>query len=368
MIKVLHVVPTLGYGGVAKVVCNYNEVINHSEFRFDFVTHGKEEDYHTELIAQGSKIYYFQTIGKVGKREYLEQISKQIELRQYDIVHIHVGDITGIYAGIYRQGGAKKIICHAHTTQAVSKTHKYFEWMLRRLAVKRADYCIACGEDAGRFCFGKGRYTVLKNSIDFEKFYYVPQEEIKSVRKELNLPEDKKIIGHVGFFSAPKNHTFLLEIFSELLRRYPDVILLLVGQGPDLERMKQKVLDLKIESNVIFCGIRKDVKVLMKIFDLFVLPSLHEGLPVVGIEAQTAGLNCILSDQIDAQVDIGCGEVVMLPIDQGTECWVESILNIFQNPSQISPLKIKKALKDSGYDIIETVDILADIYKSVVAK
>lgn len=368
MIKILHVVPTLGYGGVAKVVCNYNDVIDRNQYRFDFVTHGGVEDYHEELLHQGNRIYYFQTLGKLKRKRYVEQVRSQIKMKDYDIVHIHVGDVTGLYADIYKKCGAKKIICHAHTTRAVSKMHSYFEWALRRLAVQKADTCLACGVDAGNFCFGKGKFTVLQNSIDYDEFNNVSDSQIESIKKEFNIKAEDKVVGHVGAFTGQKNHSFLLKIFSDLAKQRKDIRLMLCGKGEDFQKMVQKSEELGIADKVIFCGVRNDIKVLMKVFDVFILPSLHEGLPVVGIEAQTAGVHCLFSDQIDHRVDIGCGLSEFLPIDQGTECWAKTISNHLDDCLEIEKEKIKVALRKSGYEIHDTVQVLKDIYDTLASE
>lgn len=366
MINVLQVVPTLGYGGVAKVVKNYYEAIDHDKYHFDFVTHGGVEDYHAGLVDLGSKIYYFNTIGKIGLKKYSRQITSSMDLSTYDIVHIHTGDITGIYAKIYRKSGAKKIICHAHTTRAVSRSHKLFEGFLRKMALRYADMTMACGYEAGDYCFGKDNYILLPNSIDFESFNRINSEQINNVKKELHIADDAYVIGHIGLFSPVKNHSFLLSVAKEFISKHKNTVFVLCGNGPLFDSIKEAVDHNGLNDNVILTGIRNDVNVLMHLFDVFVLPSLHEGLPMVGIEAQTAGLNCLLSDQIDHRVDIGCNLCTFLPIDKGTGAWVNALETAYSNQNNIVGKDIKTALKNHGYDISSTRDILTKSYESLV--
>lgn len=366
MINVLQVVPTLGYGGVAKVVNNYYEAIDHEKYHFDFVTHGGVEDYHAGLVNSGSKIYYFKTVGKVGLRKYCRQINSSLDLSAYDIVHIHTGDITGIYAKIYRKSGAKKIICHAHTTRAVSRFHKLFEGILRKMALQNADMTMACGYEAGDYCFGKGNYVLLPNSINFESFNRITDEQISNVKKELQIADDAYVIGHIGLFSPVKNHSFLLSVARDYISKHDNSVFVLCGNGPLYDTIKENVFQNGLNNNVILTGVRNDVNVLMHMFDVFVLPSLHEGLPMVGIEAQTAGVKCLLSDQIDHRVDIGCNLCSFLPIDKGPESWAEALERTYSNQSIISGEEIKKALKSHGYDISSTREILTASYESLV--
>lgn len=366
MVKILHVVPTLGYGGVAKVVTNYYEAIDHNRYHFDFVTHGGVEDYHESLINQGSKIFYFQTIGKLGARKYCQQIKKMISVAEYDIIHIHTGDITGVYAKCYHQCGAKKIICHAHTTRAVSKSHKIFETVFRKMALKYSDATMACGYEAGEYCFGKDHFVLLPNSIDYSAFNDVDEKTKKHLLEEFNIPEERFIVGHIGHFSPPKNHFYLLDIAEAYIKVNPNVYFMLCGNGPRFEEVKQRIKAANMEKNIILTGIRNDVNALMQIFDAFVLPSLHEGLPVVGIEAQTAGLHCLLSDQIDHRVDIGCELCEFLPINDGVDVWVDALDRLCQNPEKKKGEVVLDALKKQGYDISSTRKILTEVYDSLV--
>lgn len=362
MINILQVVPTLGYGGVAKVVRNYYDVIDHERYHFDFVTHGGEEDYHAELIHEGSRIYYFQTIGKLGARNYRKQVLNAVQLDQYDIVHIHIGGITGLYAMNYKKCGARKIICHAHTSRAISKQHKMFEKLFRLMALKYSDMTMACGYEAGEYCFGKNRYVFLPNGINYESFNDVSNEQILKVRQELNISESAFVVGHVGHFSSPKNHYFLLEFAYAYIKKHPETVFILCGSGPRFDDVKEKISEAGLENSILLTGIRNDVNVLMHLFDVFVLPSLHEGLPVVGIEAQTVGLPCLLSDRIDKCVDIGCGLCTFLPISDGIDKWVDAISYEMERRQRGESGEIKEALNKSDYDINKTVSILSKEY------
>lgn len=212
--RILHVVPTLGYGGVAKVVTNYYEQLDHNQFRFDIITHGGEEDYHRELIEDGSRIFYFQTLGALGSKAYKKQIKENINLSEYDIVHIHVGHLTGLYAMLFKQLGAKKVICHAHTTRCVNTKHAKLMPVWRFLANRYSNARIACGHDAGEFCFGHNNYIVLANGISFNNINDINEQEVNQVKEKLGIDNGQFIVGHVGAFSPQKTTFYLWTLFT----------------------------------------------------------------------------------------------------------------------------------------------------------
>lgn len=363
--KILHVVPTLGYGGVAKVVTNYYEQMNHSDFIFDFITHGKVEDYHHKLIDDGSKIYYFKTVGSVGIKGYKKQIEDNIVLFEYSVIHLHVGHLTGLYAMLFRQLGAKKIICHAHTTRCVNSKQAGWMFVWRYLAKRYSDYRLACGEEAGRFCFGKGNYTVLPNGISYEKMDSIGLDAIDKLKEEFKIQHDKRIIGHVSAFSPPKNPIFLSNIIHDTLKVDRNIVFVLVGDGELKNHVAEIIKENGDDKSVIFTGIRSDVYTFMKMFDVFLLPSLHEGLPVVGIEAQAAGTICLFSDRIDRTVDIGAGIAYFLSINSGTDEWVTKLNGLTRMQKNETKSKVKKCLEDAGYDIKKNAELLISIYKSL---
>lgn len=366
--NILQIVPTLGYGGVAKVVLNYYEQIDHKQFHFDFVTHGKREKFHGGIVAEGSLIFYFSTIGKIGLKGYFEQICKTIDMSNYDIVHLHIAHLNGLYGYLYKFAGAKKIICHAHASRCVVHKHEVFMPLFRILANTVSDKRISCGVKAGKFCFGKGEFSILNNGLSFCKINEITNKQVENAKREFNIPNDTLIVGHVGLFSSPKNHKFIVNIINELLKKESRVIFVLVGDGELKESIEKQIKNNNNYSNVRFTGIREDVYTLMKMFDVFILPSLFEGLPVVGIEAQAAGTRCLFSKEIDNSVDIGAGLVQFIPIDQGPKLWVDALLENIGKTSYLNVDKVYSKLCDSGYEISITARQLLAIYDELINK
>lgn len=366
-LKILQVVPILAYGGVEKIVVNYYNNLNHDEYEFDFISHGKSSPYVEQLKSDGCNIYEVETIGALGYIGYKKQVAKIIDINKYDVIHIHIGHITGIYAKVFRDLGAKKIICHAHTTKCVNTKHRVFMPVFRWFANNYSDHRLSCSIMAGDFCFGKRKYELLNNAIDYRKFENVGEGDVNSLKCELGLQTTPFVIGHIGHFSKPKNHPYVVKIIEKYHSVYPDAKFVLVGDGPDRQIIEKEIQGKSLEDFVIFTGIRQDIPVFMKMFDVFILPSLHEGLPVVSIEAQSSGTDCILSDKIDFSSDIGLGLTHFLALKKSCDEWINMIESIRkQGRKSIDSLRIHKALVDSGYDVAATAEHLEQIYRRIV--
>lgn len=363
--RILHVVPDLGYGGVEKVVLNYYSQLNHDKYRFDFITHGKIEDYHSKLISEGSRLFYFKTIGELGYSRYKKQVADSIDLGEYDIIHIHVGHLTGVYAKVFRSLGASGIISHAHTTRCVNYKQHFLMPLFRLLSIHYSNELIACGADAGKFCFGKAEFRLLPNGLDFNTYKNVMNDDIAKLKKEFDIGTDTLVVGHVGHFSKQKNHSFLTEVIHDFIKVDNNVKFVLVGDGPDREIIQKIIQNNGDEERVFFTGTRNDVVNLMKMFDVFLLPSLFEGLPVVGIEAQAAGTPCIFSNTIDKTVCICKENCEFVPINEGTKVWVEAI-NRMRSCNKNSDENIYEALCKNGYEISASACKLEEIYNRLI--
>ena len=295
MIRVLHIVPRLDLTGVAKFVTHHWCKMDKNKFIFDFVNHGGTEDFHSELEQEGCKIYNLPFPHEVGTISYLGMLKKIIKYGQYDIVHIHTGHYTGFIAMRCRFWRVKsKIICHAHTTKCMNPLHIYIMPIFRIMAKVFSDRLFACGYKAGVFCFGRSsKFDEIHNSVDLSVFKRHSGSEVKQLRSTLKIPDGAKVIGHIGAFSAPKNHFYLLNIIDYYVRRNRSAIFVLLGIGPDYDKVVAKSKSMGIYDNVRFVGSQKNIPLYLSMFDVFVLPSLHEGLPVVSAESQALGLKTI---------------------------------------------------------------------------
>lgn len=365
MIRILHIVPDLVSGGVAKFLLHYYERIDHSKFRFDFATHGGVVDFHKDLIKEGSVIYYIKPPHAMGGYiAYFRQIKDILHSNHYDIIHIHIGHATGAYALMCYIYGSRNIICHAHTTRCMNENHKIFMPLLRTLSRVFSKKLFACGIDAGNFCFGTNNFKVIPNGVDLNRFRAADPQNIDALRREIKIPEGSEIIGTVACFTHPKNHKYLIDIIEHLTNESDKYILLLVGDGelrPDIEKYaKQK----GVFDKVRFVGNQENIPLYLSLMKCFLLPSFHEGLPVVSAEAQALGLKCIFSDRIDNSCDLGIGTMRFLSIDENAiDEWTSEIKKDYERPSEE---KIQKLFSEKGYEIKKATKNLEREYQDII--
>ena len=261
------------------------------------------------------------------------------------------------------QQGVPVRICHAH-----SAPHGFDMKMVMRTYFKKRmmpylTHLFMCGEESGEWLYGernKSRFVMMNNAIDTAAYAWSPTR-CKKVRHELNL-EGVYTLGHVGNFTQPKNHSFLLEIFAALLKKEPNAVLLLVGGGTDMQRIQAKAQTLGIAEKVRFLGVRSDVADVMQAMDVFVFPSLYEGLPVTMVEAQAAGLPCIISDKVPPECILTEGLVDVLPLSAEPEIWATKILE----KKNLPRTDRRSEIAAHGFDITTEVVKLQEFYiKSV---
>lgn len=366
-IRVLQIVPTLGYGGVAQFLLNYYKEMDKSQIIFDFITHGGEESFHADLLKSGTKIFYVKSLGKVGFNGYLKQLKEIFDNNQYDIVHTHDGHLTGLTAMMCKRYFKGPVFCHAHTTKCVNDRHRPFMPVFRFLSRHYGDKLLGCGVKACEYCYGKNsKFTVIHNAVSLDRFWNVKKEDVDDLKASLQISNDAFVIGHIGLFSPPKNHFYIIKIFNYLLEKHPNAILVLVGGGEMKSDIENRSKELGIYNNIRFVGIQKNIPLYMHMFDTFILPSVHEGLPVCGVEAQSVVSNICFADTIDKDVDAGIGTTHFIPIDeQSLPEWEKYI---FAEKEQPSKEKIKDCFIQHGYEINESVKTLFNIYKETANK
>ena len=362
MIRVLHMLGSLDIGGSQIMLLNLYRNIDRKRVQFDVVLdHPENSKLANEFKKLGSHIFVlpkfkgwnFREIRKSWKRFFKEH-------PEYKILHSHVRSYASLYIPIAKRCGVKTII-HSHSTnegKGISRMIKrIMEFPLRR----QADYLMACSNEAGKWLYGakackKSNYIFLPNAINTDKYHF-SMETAETYRKTLGL-QGKFVLGHVGRFHEAKNHVFLLEIFAKVLEKRSDATLLLIGDGELRGAIEQKIRELRIERHVVLTGNRADVPQLLHAMDVFVFPSLWEGLPVTVVEAQAVGLPCLISDKITTDVDLSA-LVKRLPIDD-SNIWAEAVLNL-----DIKRMNVIPEIKKAGFDVKDTAKHLMDFYMSL---
>lgn len=353
MVRVLHELSALDGGGVAKLLFDYYSNMNKEKVHFDFLIYDYYDEgiYEKPLREMGCTIHKIPRIKK-SKKGYLQGMKNVIANGNYDVVHSHMG-ARGLFVMYFAQRyGVKKRIAHSHIAyEPVTGMKRCLNKMLSVVTKFFATDLFACGQDAGLYMWGKkcsekGKIRIMTNAVDTSSFTFSPEIR-EAKRKELGV-EDKTVIGIVGRLSSQKNYPFLFRVYKKLLETNSNVILVVVGRGIEEEEIKRQAKQLDIDKQILFLGVRNDVPELLNAFDLFVLPSLYEGLPVVLIEAQANGLRQIVSDKITKEMDI-TDLIHFLPIENSEEQWVDSI-NQSEN-NVMYRAKYSREVAQAGYDI-----------------
>lgn len=297
-------------------------------------------------------------ISKTNLLNFFHELKHFLTEGQYDIAHIH-GSSCGIALEmcICRAAGIKHILPHSHNTMG---NHPMIHKILKPIVNTLAETRLGCGSEACQWMFGNKKATIVPNGIVTSDFYFCDCIREK-MRLSLGINNDEIVIGHVGGFNKQKNHSFLLMAFADILRSNPNIKirLLLIGQGylrSDCESLANR---LGIRDKIVFLGQRTDVTQLMQAMDMFFLPSLYEGFPIVTIEAQASGLPTVMSATITHEVGI-TDLTVWLPIDKGTECWVDTFNKL--RTSKYNRITYAGKVKAKGYDIETSSEMLQRIY------
>ena len=337
-------------GGVESVVMNYYRHIDRSKIQFDFICDEDSTNIPYEEIEKlGGKVILIPPYQKIFK--YHKELKKILKEGNYKIVHSHINTLSVFSLFAAKCAGVPVRIAHSHsTTNKQEKKKNLVKQVLRPFSKVFATDYMACTEHAGRWLFGNKEYDngnvyLLNNAIDLDKFKY-DEKLRKEKRKELNIKEDTLVIGHVGRFVEQKNHRFLIDIFNEVHKQNKNSILLLIGQGPLMDEMKQKVDSLGISDSVKFLGQREDVSELYNAMDLFLFPSLYEGLGMVLIEAQANGLPCIASTEVPKIAKVS-QNVSFLELKSSVTVWCEEIIKMIGMERLINI----NILVEKGYDI-----------------
>lgn len=346
MLRVLQSVNIMDRAGLETMLMNYYRKVDRSQIQFDFLTHRPERGaYDDEIEAMGGRIYHAPRLYPQNYPAYFRYMKQFFaDHPEYSIVHSHIDAMSAFPLFAAKINHIPQRIAHSHT----SKLDKDLKLPIKYTALKFipyiANHYCACGEVAGHFMFPSHKFQVIHNAIDLQLFRFDPEQR-QRIRKEFGW-EDTLVIGHVGRFCYIKNQLFLLDVFKKISEKQEQCRLVLIGSGEDEQKIREKIKDLGLEEKVCVLLNRADVDALYHAMDVFVMPSLFEGLPMVAVEAQANGLPCIFSDKISKEVLLS-HNVRMLSLDSSAKGWAEVILKteFARNPNA------QMQLRDKGYDI-----------------
>lgn len=355
MKKILIVSTTgLGYDGITSVIYNYVIHMNREGMELDFTAF---EDTNEEQKRKFGQVGFVHILPDRKKNfpGYVRALSRILK-KGYDVVHVHGNSGTMVAEAVCaRMCGVFRIIVHGHNTTC---SHMWVHKILRVPMMWMAAERLACSDKAGKWLYGNKRYTVLNNAVDLKQFQYNPQKR-KSYREEFGV-KDAFVIGHSGRFHRQKNHDFLIDIFAEYLGMEPQAKLLLVGDGEELQNIRRKVRRLGLEDHVVFAGRRSDAWEIYSAMDLFLLPSLWEGLPVVMVEAQANGLPVLVSDNITKEAEC-TDRVFWFDLKKSAAEWAEKIRDIRERAYDRAE-ELREEIRGKGFDIENEAGVLRKIY------
>lgn len=331
-IKVLHVIGKRPKGGVGTFLINMHSNIDISKVHFDYLINATESEgeFDRNVKELGGNVFVLSELRYRNTLQYLRELNDFFKQHNdYKVIHVHSANVGIFNFFIAKKYGIKYRIVHSHNTKYSDKKLNSIRNFFMQLPLKKlANIYFACSEKAGEFLFGQnniknGNVYIANNAINAELFKYTEAKR-KKIRKELKI-EGKFVLGHIGRFNAQKNHNFLIDIFEKVHLMNKESVLILVGNGELEEKIRQKVIKLKLEESVYFLGLRNDVSDLLQAFDVFVLPSLFEGLPLVGIEVQASGLQSVMSDSITKEIKI-TDTVEFVNLSKSSQYWAKVIL------------------------------------------
>lgn len=332
MIRILHYIGSLGYGGAQTFLMSLYRAVDKEKVQFDFVLYERDDtDFTKEVLKLGGKLFYSPKFKGNNLMEYCVWWNRfWKDNSEYRILHSHIRGSASICLHIAKRNNVVTII-HSHSTsngnglKAVIKNIVQFP--LRYIA----DYKFACSYEAACFLYGSKianakRYKLISNGIDILRFSF-NSEDRKYIRKKYGL-EDCFVVGNISRFYKPKNHEFIIHVFSDLVKENPSARLLLVGQGELEDKIKELCRILGLENFVIFAGEQKETEKFYSAMDVFLFPSLWEGLGISLLEAQNSGLPCVITDTIPMSVDLGSNLIYTLSLKDPVKLWSEKINSI----------------------------------------
>ncbi|MGG4167727.1 glycosyltransferase family 1 protein [Rossellomorea vietnamensis] len=367
--RILHVVGAMNRAGTETMLMNLYRNVDHHKIQFDFVSYSEEEaHYDHEIIELGGKVIKLSQTGSIKE---LYQAIKQNG--PYEAVHSHTLFHCGIASTAAYLAGVKIRISHAHTTldKADNWIRKVYIASMRRMIDTFSTHLLACSKEAGEYLFGgeavhRSNYSYFPNVIEFEKLLTSPQSLVSQFKIEEGLGKSI-VIGHIGRFIPAKNHDFLLDVMKSLIKRNPNYKLLLVGEGDLKNHIEKRIENEGINESIRLVGIREDIGTMLHSMDVFVFPSLYEGLGLVLLEAQASGLPCIVSEAIQPEADLQLGLVTQLPLRDGPEVWAEAIVRQTMRKEK-NIHKIKQSFERNDYSPEEGISKLMNIYGIEIAK
>jgi glycosyltransferase involved in cell wall biosynthesis len=364
LIKVLMLGLKSSVGGIEKIIYSFIEHIDKQKIYFGIVASYGGVYQKAEFENMGCIVHYLPDPNK-HPFSYACRLTRLINDERYDIVHINMvtaANSVPVFAA--RLSKCRRVIVHSHNSRVQSGVMRNILHFLGKplISCLATDF-YACSSEAAKHLFYRRDFVIVRNAIDIRRFLFNDTAR-KNVRNELKLAEDALVIGNIGRFEIQKNHLFLLDVFYKLLLLNPKAVLLLVGAGPLGNKIREKAHKLRIEGNVVFYGTRENIQDIYQAMDIFVMPSLYEGLSITGVEAQASGLPVAASDIISREMAL-TNLVTFLGLSESPALWAETIL---KTAGRKYTGDILRVVSEKGYDIVMESRLLEKRYFDLMEK
>ena len=365
-VRVLEVFDSLEIsGGVQMVIMNVLRNIDREKVQIDFAVYDlpEKDSYKEEAEALGVNIYKIDNVSSHGVFSFYKQMRDFFKAHAYDVVHAHNLFHNGIILRAARKSGVKKRISHSHQSfddRNYKFPRSFFTVFFKILNNMEATDRVACSDLAADFLFGKNKpYIFIPNSVDFEKFRI--QKSVSELRESFGVTDPSvRILAHIGRFAKQKNQPMLIEIMKHL--RDENCLLLVAGQGELREEFLKSVKNEGLQDKIRYLGLIRNVPEFLKVSDCLLVPSIYEGLPIVGVESQAAGCRALISKHLTKQVDLGLGLVDYLDIAD-CSAWVKRIKEIISEPKIEIPVEtILSHLKEHHFENKSNLKIWDELY------
>ena len=365
LVRILHVVGAMNRGGAEVLLMDLYRNLDRNRVQFDFIVYDQNEGlFDKEINSLGGNIFRFKNRFYRNPLGYLNELYSFFLIHpEYECVHSHLNDMSGYILLMAKLAHKKVRIAHSHSAfPTIDRIRALVWWIGRKLILSNANYILGCSSDAIVYCSGfipdGQKRIVMKNAINIKKFAF-DLDRRNLVRERMEIPDSNLVLGNVARFNEEKNHFFILEIFKKVLELNKNSLLILVGSGPLQSGILKNAKEMNIESNIKFLGVRSDVNEIINAFDVFLMPSLYEGLGIVLVEAQANGIPCIVSDTIPKEADINAGLINFLALKDDVKKWSEAVLKANRILNTQDP---QFAAKEAGYDIHEVASWLQKFY------
>jgi len=367
MKRILHIVGKMDRAGAETMIMNLYRNVDRTQFQFDFMVFSNEEgDYDAEIVTLGGIVHKIIAGNPIYRMWALKNFFLQHP--EYTIVHSHTLLSSAFHLTAAKIAGLRHRIAHAHSTNDVSNKNlvgKFYKSSSIKVIDKVATYYISCGQEASRFLFPNNpKVLFLPNAVDTDAYFKISKLNHDFLMHNFNLPQKCIKIVQVGRLINVKNHNFSIHLAKRMKERGIDFKMFFIGQG-DLEKSIEQHVQLEnLSDEIILTGMRTDIPEMMAGADIMVLPSFHEGFPVVMVEAQAIGLPALVSDTVSKEVDLGLNLVAFHSLESDLDSWIDVILKMVDKP-EVDKENVLAILSQKGFDCKSNAKLLQDLYDTI---